>query len=511
MIDPESMTSLTRQLKDTEATAALGAELALMARAGTIICLHGELGAGKTTLARSFIQALAGEEIEVPSPTFTLVQAYDTTRVPAAHIDLYRVGSPAELDELGVDELLLTHQVIVEWPERLGQGLAADRLDIRLTTEGKGRNAELVGTGTWALALRRLAIIADFLKQTDWATAKRVFLEGDASFRRYERLAMGSKTAVLMDMPERPDGPIVKNGKPYSAVAHLAENINAVLAVNSCLTERGYSAPQIFAARARDGLAVIEDLGSEVYGSKMLRGDDMTEPLEEAVRLLADMAGKTWPAKVAIPDNGWHHVSPYDREAMTIEVELVLEWFWPFAKASTPSAQDRAEFLSIWSELFALAKHDQPVWILRDYHSPNLMWLPKRHGLKRVGVIDTQDCVLGHPAFDVASLLQDARVDVDFDLADRLLDTYCALRNGAPGFDDAAFRSAYAFFGAQRATKILGIFARLAKRDGKRGYLRHMPRVSRYLERNLGHPQLAALRSWYDRHLPQSLRESLPQ
>lgn len=505
------MASLHRQLKDTEATAALGAELALMARTGSIICLHGELGAGKTTLARSFIQALAGEDIEVPSPTFTLVQTYDTARVPVAHIDLYRLASVAELDELGLDDLLATHQAIVEWPERLAKDLPADRLDIKLSSKGKVREAHMTGHGAWALALRRLSAIADFLKDTDWAKATRVFLEGDASFRRYERLVLGSKTAVLMDMAARPDGPIVKNGKPYSAIAHLAENINAVLAVNTCLEERGYSAPRIFAARARDGLAVIEDMGSDVYGRKMLRGDDMAEPLGEAVRLLADMAGQTWPAKVAIPDNGWHHVSAYDREAMTIEVELVLDWFWPFAKASTPSETDRLDFLKIWSELFPLAEHDPPVWILRDFHSPNLMWLPDRSGMKRVGLIDTQDCVLGHPAFDLASLLQDARVDIDFELADQLLDHYCALRKNEPGFDEAAFRSAFAFFGAQRATKILGIFARLAKRDGKHGYLRHMPRVSRYLERNLNHPKLAGLRRWYDRHLPQSLRESLPQ
>ena len=505
------MTSLHRQLKDTEATSALGAELALMAKAGSLICLHGDLGAGKTTLARSFIQALAGEEIEVPSPTFTLVQTYDTTRVPVAHVDLYRVTSAAELDELGLDELSLTHQVIVEWPERLAKDLPADRLDIRLETQGKAREARMTGHGAWALALRRLAAIADFLKDTDWAKATRLFLEGDASFRRYERLVMGSRTAVLMDMAERPDGPIVKNGKPYSAIAHLAENINAVLAVNSCLTERGYSAPRIFAARAKDGLAVIEDMGSDVYGRKMLRGDDMAEPLEEAVRLLVDMARQDWPAKAPIPGNGWHHVSPYDREAMTIEVELVLDWFWPFAKASTPSDKDRNEFLAAWRDLFPLADDGPPVWILRDYHSPNLMWLPARSGIKRVGLIDTQDCVLGHPAFDLASLLQDARVDVDFAVADRLLDLYCTLRKNDPGFDEAAFRSAFAFFGAQRASKILGIFARLAKRDGKHGYLRHMPRVSRYLERNLGHPKLKGLRGWYDRHLPQSLRESLPQ
>ncbi len=156
MTDPDSMASFERQLKDTEATSALGAELALMARAGSVIRLHGELGAGKTTLARSFIQALAGEDIEVPSPTFTLVQTYDTLRVPVAHVDLYRLSAVEELDELGLDELLRTHQLIVEWPERLGPDLTADRLDIKLTTEGKGRKAELAGAGAWALALKRL-------------------------------------------------------------------------------------------------------------------------------------------------------------------------------------------------------------------------------------------------------------------------------------------------------------------------------------------------------------------
>jgi aminoglycoside/choline kinase family phosphotransferase len=127
--------------------------------------------------------------------------------------------------------------------------------------------------------------------------------------------------------------------------------------------------------------------------------------------------------------------------------------------------------------------------------------------LSRVGLIDTQDCVLGHPAYDLASMLQDARVDIDFAWADELFETYCGLRRAQGAFDRAEFETAYAILGAQRATKILGIFARLSKRDGKHGYLRHMPRVSRYLERNLQHEVLAPLRKWFDANLPARLRE----
>jgi aminoglycoside/choline kinase family phosphotransferase len=144
---------------------------------------------------------------------------------------------------------------------------------------------------------------------------------------------------------------------------------------------------------------------------------------------------------------------------------------------------------------------------LRDYHSPNLLWLREREGLKRVGLIDTQDCLLGHPAYDLASMLQDARVDVDFAFADELYAHYCRLRGGDPDFDRQDFDAAFAVLGAQRATKILGIFARLSKRDGKHGYLRHIPRVSRYLERDLAHPKLQPLKAWFDRHLPAVQRE----
>jgi aminoglycoside/choline kinase family phosphotransferase len=142
---------------------------------------------------------------------------------------------------------------------------------------------------------------------------------------------------------------------------------------------------------------------------------------------------------------------------------------------------------------------------LRDFHSPNLIWIPEREGLKRVGLIDTQDAVLGHPAYDLVSLAQDARVDVSEEMQDHIVAHYLMLRGKQVGFDEDAFLASYAVLGAQRATKILGIFARLSRRDGKHQYLKHMPRVSGYLTRNLAHPALAELKDWYETHVPEAL------
>jgi aminoglycoside/choline kinase family phosphotransferase len=197
----------------------------------------------------------------------------------------------------------------------------------------------------------------------------------------------------------------------------------------------------------------------------------------------------------------------YDRGALSIETELLVDWYWPALKGQPIAAQARDEFTRLWAAqidwLLTLPKG----WLLRDYHSPNLMWMPHRQGLDRVGILDFQDALLGPWAFDLASLLQDARVDVPATLESELFHHYCG-RVAAiePDFDRTSFAHAYAALGAQRNTKILGIFARLARRDGKPVYLQHMPRIWRYLERDLAHPSLVRLRTWYDRHFPQADR-----
>ncbi|HEU4475293.1 MAG TPA: phosphotransferase, partial [Methyloceanibacter sp.] len=287
-------------------------------------------------------------------------------------------------------------------------------------------------------------------------------------------------------------------------------DVRAVAALNNGLRARGLSAPEIFEANLDRGFLIIEDLGDLVFGRMANAGKPMSEPMAAAVKLLADIASQDWPGELAVGDGSIHRLHPYDVEALEIEAELLLDWFWPLAHESKAPADVRKEFLGCWRRLWPAVAPHRPVWTLRDYHSPNLLWLPGRHGTARVGLIDTQDAVMGHPAYDLASLLQDARVLVPEEVATDLLDYYCAYRAAAESdFDEKAFRHAFLILSTQRITKILGIFARLSKRDGKHNYLRHIGKLNRYLETNLRHPVLADLRRWYARHLPPSLRERI--
>lgn len=499
---------LTLELADEEATAALGRELALILRADDCLCLWGDLGAGKTTLARGIVRRLARDpDLEVPSPSFTLAQVYEAARLSVAHYDFYRLSDPAEAVETGFPDLNRGRVTLVEWPQRLSGALPGDRLDIRLDYAGAGRRASLIGHGGWQNRLARWSRQRAFLAEAGWGEAERDFLDVDASSRRYERLALAGRRAVLMDMPAMPDGPPVRDGRSYSAIAHLAETCRAVVAINSGLRRAGFSAPEVLAFDLEHGFVLLEDLGDRVYGRMLAAGEDMREPLHAATRALAAMAERDWPAATPLPDGALYTLPSYDRDALEIELALLLDWFWPLAKGSPVPAEIRAGYEAAWRQALPLAAPERAVWVLRDYHSPNLIWLPEREGVARVGMIDTQDALIGHPAYDLASLLQDARVDIPREIARDLFDRYLAIRAASPGFDRDRFVAAYRVLGAQRCAKILGIFARLWKRDGKPRYLGHLPRVSRLLEENLAHPALEPVADWFARHLPAALRE----
>ncbi len=488
-------------------TEQLARQLALFAKAGMVFLLQGDLGAGKSTFARAFIKALAlGQAgFDVPSPTFSLIQTYPETRVPVAHVDFYRLGANPDTRELGLEELVTSHVVLVEWPSESVSSLSPNRMRLTFSGSGESRAIKIEAEGSCAQALTRNAEINDFLATQGVDHSSRIFFEGDASSRRYEKILREGRQLILMDMPQRPDGPPVKDGKPYSAIAHLAENIRSVVAVNDELVARGYGAPKIHAVDIQLGLALIEDLGDKVFGVMMRSSARMDVPMEAAVDLLAAMAGSHWPKSVTLRDGSTYQMPSYDQSAQLIEVDLLPSWFHLHVHRQVAPEGMAKAFQSLWKRVLPLTVLPNPVWVMRDFHSPNLIWCPQQQGLKRVGLIDTQDALLGHPAYDLASLLQDARVDIDFNFADELYAHYVNLRRRQGGFDETEFARAYAILGAQRATKILGIFARLNFRDGKPQYLQHMPRVSRYLARNLAHPVLAEIRTWYETKMPAAL------
>jgi len=498
--------SFTATLANEAATYRLMKDVASLIEPGDTITLSGDLGAGKTTFARAFIRYFAGDEtIEVPSPTFTLTQTYVLPRFSLMHADLYRLSGPSEMRELGLDDAPEGTVTVLEWPDRAVGLLPADRLDIALTLspqQGPGaRNVRVTGYGAFAQRAERILAIRHFLDRSGFSQADRRRIQGDASTRSYERLTRDRATYILMNSPRRPDGPPVRDGKPYSAIAHLAESVTPFVAMAHALRGRGFSAPAIFAADRDAGLLIIEDLGDEV----VVEGDPaapIQRRYEVATDLLAELHSEALQEVVPVEPGIDYRIPPYDMDAFLIEVELLLDWYLPKLEIKISDTK-RGAYRAHWREALLPITETAPTWVLRDFHSPNLIWLPEREGTARIGLLDFQDAVMGPPAYDVASLLQDARVDVPENLEIALLARYTRARLTAdPAFDAAGFARAYATLAAQRATKILGIFARLERRDRKPQYLRHLPRIWSYLQRSLAHPALKPLAAWYRTNIP---------
>jgi aminoglycoside/choline kinase family phosphotransferase len=246
---------------------------------------------------------------------------------------------------------------------------------------------------------------------------------------------------------------------------------------------------------------ILEDLGTEVFVA-----GDPPAPLDErytaAVDLLVVLHQQTLPQNLPVAPRVEHRLPSYDLDAYLIEAELLIDWYLPH-RGVAATAEAREEFATLWRAALKGAVEATPTWVLRDFHSPNLLWLPEREGIARVGLLDFQDALMGPAAYDVVSLLQDARVDMPESIEVALVNRYVKARRAhARTFDLGHFFELYAVLGAQRATKVLGIFSRLDRRDGKPQYLRHQPRVWRNLRRSLAHPALKALKAWYDTHAP---------
>lgn len=466
------MPSRVVTIADEPALHKLAADVARSLSPGDRVGLEGDLGAGKTTFARALIRTLAGDPaLEVPSPTFTIVQDYDVAP-PLRHVDLYRVGE-GELDELGLGD---GRMELVEWPREAMDITVA----IAMGHDPHAREVTISAPADFLGRLERQARLDAFLAEAGWGRATRAPLKLDASTRRYERLSRAGANAVLMDAPAfRPAA------GAYAAHARLADgNPDAFLAVGALLREAGLSAPAILAADRAAGFLLLEDFGDEKIAGEAPHAERY---LVAAEALAAFHERTEAPGLIGPPA---HEPPRFDADLAAVEVAVFTEW-------ALGRGPDDA-FIALWrAAIEALPRTDDRL-ALRDVHSPNLLWLSDREGIKRIGWIDYQDAMIAPSAYDVVSLAQDARVTVPGALEAEVVARYLAAR---ANLDEGAFRQAYHVLGAQRATRILGVFRRLNDRDGKPQYLAHIPRVRRALARHLdAEPALAPLKAWYAAH-----------
>lgn len=488
------MYAATIHLADEAETIRFGEDLARAVRPGDLIALSGDLGAGKSTFARALIRAVADDEfLEVPSPTFTLVQSY-ALRIPIAHFDLYRIADAAELDELGLDEALEDGVCLVEWPERAAEALPTARLTLRFLHEGSGRRVEIEGPDDIGARVGRTLDIRAFLSKAGLAPARRRHLTGDASIRAYEHVYADGQRLVLMDSPRHTPGPILADGKYYQQIAHIAEDVRPFVAIAAHLGARGLAAPAVYQRDLDRGILLIEDLGQE--GVLDDEGRPIAERYIESAGVLATLHARPMQRILPVGDGTDYRIADFDHDAMQIEVSLLTDWYLPWRTGAPASNALRAEYRAIWSDLVATLAGAEKNLLLRDFHSPNIIWRPQAAGIDRVGIIDFQDAMIGPTAYDVASLVQDARVDIPKELAGRILDHYLALREEAGAFDRGAFLEAWHIMAAQRNCKLIGIWVRLMQRDGKASYMKHMPRTLDNLRTALAHPRLAPLHDW---------------
>ena len=313
----------------------------------------------------------------------------------------------------------------------------------------------------------------EFLSETEWRDAEVAPLPGDASFRRYFRLMMDGRSAMLMHAPPPHEDP-----RPF---LHVAE----------WLSENELRAPGIIAQDADGGWVLIEDFGDQ----------RMREWIDEHPSDEHDIYAQAIEALVMLHSLPPGPFEPYDMSVYRREVDLFIEWYCPAAGLDV----DAEGWRTAWEEVLEplLARQDPGVTVLRDYHAENVMLLEPGKLAGAQGLIDFQDALVGHPAYDLVSLLQDARRDVSEQLEHDMLCRYRAAADPGEHFD-----ADYARLGAQRNAKIVGIFTRLWKRDGKQRYLAMIPRVWRAMERDLAHEALAPVAAWFDANIPKALREA---
>lgn len=352
---------------------------------------------------------------------------------------------------------------------------------------------------------------AQFLKDHGYGEARREALAGDASTRAYERLHLADGgTAIFMDQPPNAEtAPCPPNATEaerkaagYNALARLAAGrVDAFVTTAEWLRSQGLSAPRIIAHDTPAGLALLEDLGDDLFKTLIEQGVDEATLYDDAITTLIHLHGITPPKVLEAQGLSWPLLT-YDDLALKTAGEILPEWLPKLRPALKFDDQALAEWEAIWAPIRARGEAGASVFCHRDYHAENLIWLPNRQGPARVGLLDFQDAVIAHPAWDMSMLLHDARRDVSASLEAGCLAHYFTQADVQP----VQFLADYHCLGALNIVRIIGLFARLVTRDGKPRYESFLPRLWVYLDRCLADPALADLKAWFDKYVPVSER-----
>jgi len=318
-----------------------------------------------------------------------------------------------------------------------------------------------------------------FLHRAGWQDAAMVPITGDASFRRYFRLQRDGEVAVLMDAPPP------------------QEDVRSFVRIARHLASLGFSTPRIFAEDVEHGFLLIEDFGDDTYTRVLDRGGDERSLYRLATDVLIELH-KLPAEQVVLPG-----VPLYETDAMTQRAMLLVDWYLPMASGQPTPPAVAEEFRSLWQRILPRLDAGPRTLVLRDFHVDNLMLLPGRSGIAACGLLDFQDAGRGAKAYDLVSLIEDARRDIAPELHQEMMNRYLAT---VPAAEHAEFRACCAIAAAQRHSRVIGVFARLAQRDGKPAYLRHLPRLWRLMDRALQHEALALLQDWFARNVPAKLR-----
>ena len=363
------------------------------------------------------------------------------------------------------------------------------------------------------MSSEREAVKAAFLDQHGYGQWRREPLTGDASTRAYERLhGPAGSSLIFMDQPPSaetapcpPDAtPAERVALGYNASARLAAGrVVAFIACAGYLRDQGLSAPRIEAADAAAGLAVLEDLGDDLYAALILQGQDEAPLYDRAIDALVQLHQASPPAVLEAQGSVWPLLA-YDDLALKTAGDLFIEWAPSLSPQLVFDAAAVAEWEAIWAPIRADIAAKAEVFCHRDYHAENLIWLPNRPAAAAVGMLDFQDALRAHRAWDLMMLLQDARRDVSPQREAACLDRYLAAQ---PQLDRDAFLADYRAVAALNASRLLGLFARLTVRDKKPKYAGFLPRMRRYQALNLAAPGMEAAAGWFHRHAPSELVE----